>query len=85
MIKVNRDKKLNIQAEAIIRKLEGEYGYYAIRGNYKFLKLLYYKARLFWYKMLNHRGGRKKSYTKGAFNDLARIFAFPKPRILHNI
>lgn len=85
MIKVNREKKLKNQAEAIIRKLEGEYGYYAIRGNYKFLQMLYYKARLFWYKLLNHRGGRKKSYTKEAFNDLVRIFAFPKPRILHNI
>ncbi len=85
MIKANRNKKLKIQAEAIIRKFKGEYGYYAIRGNYKFLKMLYYKARLFWYKMLNHRGGRKKSYTKEAFDDLIRIFAFEKPRILHNI
>ncbi len=85
MIKRNREKKLKVQAEAIVKKLDGEYGYYAIRGNYKFLQTLYYKARLFWYKILNHRGGRKKSYTKDAFDDLIRIFAFPKPRILHNI
>ncbi len=85
MIKRNRHKKLVEQAKAIIRKLKGEHEYYAIRGNYYFLQILDYKARLFWFKMLNHRGGRKKSYTKKTFDDLMRIFAFPKPRILHNI
>ncbi len=85
MIKGNRHRKLIEQAKAIISKLKGEYEYYAIRGNYYFLQTLNYKARLFWLKMLNHRGGRKKSYTKKAFDDLMRIFAFPKPRILHNI
>ena len=85
LIKRNRHKKLKEQQIAIKDKLQGEYGYYAIRGNYKFLSLIYEKARYFWYKILNHRGGRKKSYNSKAFINLIRIFALPKPRILHNI
>jgi group II intron reverse transcriptase/maturase len=85
LIKANRHKKLKEQHKAIKSKLEGTYGYYAIRGNYHFLNLIYEKARLFWYKMLNHRGGRKKSYSSNAFIKLLSIFVFPRPRILHNI
>jgi group II intron reverse transcriptase/maturase len=85
LIKANRHKKLKEQQEAIKSKLQGTYGYYAIRGNYQFLHLIYEKARLFWYKMLNHRGGRKKSYSSDAFIELLRIFVLPRPRILHNI
>ena len=85
LIKGNRHKKLSEQFVKIKKKLQGEYQYYAIRGNFVFLQMLYHKARLFWLKMLNHRGGRKRSYTKDSFNDLIRIFALPKPRILHNI
>ena len=85
MIKSNRHKKLKEQQIAIRNKLQGIYGYFAIRGNYPFLNLIYDKARLFWYKMLNHRGGRKKSYSSDAFIELIRIFALPKPKILHKI
>ncbi len=84
-IKSNRHKKLKEQHKKIKQKLQGYYQYYAIRGNIIFLKTVYHKARLFWLKMLNHRGGRKQSYTKDTFNDLIRIFALPLPRILHNI
>ena len=84
-IKANRHKKLKEQHQAITRKLQGVYQYFAIRGNYKFLNLIYDKAYYFWYKMLNHRGGRKKSYNSKAFIEFKRIFALPKPRILHQI
>jgi len=83
LIKSNRHLKLKVQFEAIYRKLEGTFGYYAIRGNFHFLSTLVYKARLFWFRMLNHRGGRKRSYTKNSFKDLMRIFVLPKPRILY--
>jgi len=85
MIKSNRHKSLKEQQLAISRKLTGIYGYFAVRGNYPFLSLIYEKARLFWLKMLNHRGGRKKSYSSDDFIELIRIFALPKPRILHKI
>ena len=85
MIKANRHKSLKEQQLAISRKLQGTYGYFAVRGNYPFLSLIYEKARLFWLKMLNHRGGRKKSYSSDAFINLIRIFALPKPKILHKI
>ncbi len=84
-IKANRHFKLHEQHKAIRSKLRGYYGYYAIRGNYPFLNLVYYKARLFWMKMLNHRGGRKNSYNKDSYDDLCRIFVLPKPKILHQI
>jgi group II intron reverse transcriptase/maturase len=84
-IKYNRHKKLREQYITIKRKLQGLYQYFAIRGNYHFLCMLKDKAFVIWYKMLNHRGGRKKSYTKSTFNDLMRIFVLPKPKILHNI
>ena len=84
-IKSNRHKKLREQYIKIKQKLQGLYQYFAIRGNYRFLSNLNYKARVFWYKMLNHRGGRKNSYTIETFDKLMRIFAFPKPKILHNI
>jgi len=84
-IKSNRHKKLREQFVKIKQKLGGYYQYYAIRGNIVFLKTIYYKSRLFWFRLLNRRGGRKKSYTKEAFNDLIRIFALPLPKILHNI
>ena len=85
LIKRNRHKKLQEQAKAIIDKLKGTYGYYAIRGNFKFINMLYYKACFFWKKMLNHRGGRKRSYSNEAFTEIIRIFVLPKPRILHKI
>ena len=85
MIKKNRHMKLNEQKKAINRKLQGVYGYFAIRGNYYFLHLLYEKARYFWYKMLNHRGGRKKSYSSKGFIELIRIFALLKPIKLKNV
>ena len=85
MIKANRHKSLKEQQLNISRKLQGTYGYFAVRGNYPFLSLIYEKARLFWLKMLNHRGGRKKSYSSDAFINLIRIFALPKPKILHKI
>ena len=85
MIKFNRHNKFKSQQEAINRKLHGIYGYFAIRGNYNFLHLIYEKARMFWMKMLNHRGGRKKSYNSERFIKLLDIFALAKPRILHKI
>ncbi len=85
LIKANRHKKLKEQQQAITRKLQGIYQYFAIRGNYKFLNLIYDKALFFWYKMLNLRGGRKKSYNSNAFIEFKRIFALPKLRIIHNI
>jgi len=84
-IKSNRHKNLKEQFTKIKQKLLGYYQYYAIRNNYPFLNTLYYKSRYFWVKMLNHRGGRKKSYSKETFSDLLRIFVIPKPRILHRI
>ena len=83
LIKSNRHLKLNEQFEAIYRKLEGTFGYYAIRGNSVFLSTLVHKARLYWFRMLNHRGGRKRSYTVNTFKDLMLTFVLPKPRILH--
>ena len=85
MIKGNRHLKLAEQFAAINSKLTGYYQYYAIRGNSPFLKLIYHKSRFYWVKMLNHRGGRKKSYTIAAFNQLLRIFTLPKPKVLHQI
>ncbi len=67
MIKRNREKKLKVQAEAIVKKLDGEYGYYAIRGNYKFLQMLFYKARLFWYKILWQQRRTQKELYKRSF------------------
>ncbi len=84
-IKSNRHKKLKEQYTKIKQKLQGYYQYYSIRGNQSFLKAVYHKARQYWIKMLNHRGGRKRSYTKETFNDLIRIFPLPLPKILHNI
>ena len=85
MIKKNRHLKLIEQKKAINRKLQGVYVYFAIRGNYYFLHLLYEKARYFWYKMLNHRGGRKKSYSSNGFIELIRIFALLKPIKLKDV
>jgi len=84
-IKGNRHLKLKEQFTVIKRKLQGYYGYYAIRGNSYFLHLIYQKARMFWVKMLNHRGGRKKSYNISSFNELMSIFVLPRPKILHKI
>ena len=85
LIKSNRHKKLIEQCRAINRKLQGVYGYFAIRGNYYFLHLLYEKARYFWYKILNRRGGRKKSYSSKGFIELLRIFPVLKPIKLKNV
>lgn len=84
-IKKNRHMKLIEQKKAINRKLQGVYGYFAIRGNYYFLHLIYEKVRYFWYKMLNHRGGRKKSYSSKGFIELIRIFVLLKPIKLKNV
>lgn len=83
VIKSNRHSKLKEQYMVIKSKLLGYYGYYALRGNYPFLNLLYVKSRTFWIKWLNRRGGQKKSYNKSSFDEFNRKFIIPKPKILH--
>jgi len=85
LIKTNRHLKVVVQFQEIKRKLISYYQYYAVSDNYPFLKMLYYRTRLFWFKMLNRRGGRKKSFTISEFKKFMCKFALPKPRILHVI
>jgi len=80
--KYNRHERLKEQYELLRSILQGQYQYYGIRGNYIFIRALYYKAIRAWLYWLNRRS-QHNSYTWAGYSDLLKHFILPKPKIVH--
>jgi group II intron reverse transcriptase/maturase len=79
----NRHKLVSDQHQKLCQKLQGHYQYFAVRGNYKMLEVVYEQAECAWRYWLNQRSS-KKSVTWDVFDRrFRRVFPLPKPRIIH--
>lgn len=78
--RANRHLPLDNQRETLARKMEGHYGYYGRRTNYRQLVHFYMGVRRLWYKWLNRRDQRHR-LTASEFNAMLRAQPLPCPRI----
>jgi RNA-directed DNA polymerase len=77
-----RHRHLPVQAQhqALTRRIQGHFNYFAVSGNFRSLLLVLEQARRTWYKWLCRRSQRTR-LTWERFADLLRDFPLPKPRI----
>jgi RNA-directed DNA polymerase len=78
----NRHLRVREQWTELCMKIKGYYAYFAIPGNFKFLKQVYRNAIRYWFKWLNRRS-QYNSYTWDGFVNLLKVFPLPRPRIIH--
>jgi len=72
------------QHEALTRRIQGHFNYFAVNGNIRSLRYVTAAARRSWYKWLCRRSQRARLNWK-RFADLLRDFPLPNPRILVSI
>lgn len=80
--KNNRHLSVREQWTDLCMKIRGYYAYFAIRGNFIFLKQIHNRATKFWFKWLNRRS-QYNSYTWKGFRELLKVFRLPYPKITH--
>ncbi len=78
----NRHESIHEQHRMLSKKLQGHYGYYGLRGNYKQLEVVYEKAIDTWRYWLGRRS-RRGYIRKDAFRGFLDRYPLPKPRIVH--
>jgi len=76
----HRHLPVQVQHQALMRRIQGHFNYFAVSGNFRSLLLVVEQARRSWYKWLCRRSHRKR-LTWERFADLLRDFPLPKPRI----
>lgn len=62
-------------------RLRGHYNYYGIRGNSHSLYRFFKWAMECTFKWLNRRGGKRKSFTWGRFQEILGLVNIARPRI----
>jgi len=80
----NRHEPLKEQYRMLCLKLRGHYQYYGIRGNYRCLELLLWKAIRAWRYWLSRRSSKSYIQWEKFLRILAR-YPLPAPRIVHCI
>jgi len=70
------------QHQTLSRKLQGHYGYYGIRSNYRLLEVVYEKTLDMWRRWLGRRS-RKGYQTFVAFENFLERYPLSNPRIVH--
>ena len=78
----NRHMLVQEQHRTLSRKLQGHYGYYGIRGNYRMLEQVYENTLVMWRRWLGRRSS-KGYLTCVAFDEFIEHYPLPKPRIVH--
>jgi len=76
----HRHLPVKVQHQALTRRIQGHFNYFAVSGNFRSLLLVVEQARRSWYKWLCRRSQRTR-LTWERFADLLRDFPLPKPRI----
>jgi RNA-directed DNA polymerase len=76
----HRHLPIAVQHQALTRRIQGHFNYFAVSGNFRSLLLVLEQARRSWYKWLCRRSQRTR-LTWERFADLLRDFPLPQPRI----
>ena len=80
----NRHLLVREQHLTLCRKLQGHYGYYGIRSNYKMLEAVYEETLRMWRRWLGSRS--RRGYLRiEAFVKFLERYPLPKPRIVHAV
>jgi len=80
-IKENRHLKGGFFIKALNRRLRGHYNFYNVPGNLFSLWRFFKWAVKCSFKWLNRRGGKRKSFTWGAFNKAIERLGIAKPEM----
>jgi RNA-directed DNA polymerase len=75
----HRHDPLNEQHEMLVKKIEGHYGYYGIKGNFPALAKVFYAAERIWRKALARRSQQRLPWPK--MKRILERFPLPKPHI----
>lgn len=76
----HRHDKVRVQQQALAAKLTGHYAYYGVTGNFRSLKLFYWKVRRIWHKWLCRRSQRGYLNWEQMLR-LLEQYPLPEPRI----
>jgi RNA-directed DNA polymerase len=76
----NRHQRIRKQSETMKSKLQGHYNYYGIMGNSRGINQFYDGVMRTWYQWLNRRS-QHRSYTWEEFNEMAKRYDIPKPKV----
>lgn len=80
----NRHSPVHEQHRTLSRKLQGHYGYYGVRSNFRLIEVVYERAIESWRRWLGRRSS--KGYLGiEAFAVFLERYPLPKPRIIHDI
>jgi RNA-directed DNA polymerase len=79
----NRHQKVRDQHRALVKKLQGHYGYYGITGNSIALGNFFFEVRRTWKKWLSRRS-QKSSIDWPEFEALLERYPLPKPLAVHS-
>lgn len=80
--RAHRHEPVAEQYKTLCKKLNGHYGYYGIRLNYRALKAVYEHTRQSWRKWLSRRSWRS-AIKWDKFLLMERRYPLPRPRIVH--
>ncbi len=80
----NRHMPLKEQYRVLCLKLKGHYQYYGIRGNYRCLEMLLWKAERSWRYWLSRRSWKSR-IPWDKFVIILEHNCLPRPRIVHSI
>jgi len=82
--RMNRHTLVHEQHQTLCKKLQGYYGYYGIRGNYRMLEVIYNETLRAWRRWLGQRS-RKGYLNFKAFVKFLERYPLPLPRIVHAV
>ena len=80
----HRHESIPEQHRALVRRIQGHFNYFGIRGNERCLHLVAYWATCSWFKWLNRRSQRSCLNWK-RFNALLGQYPLPAPVALHTL
>lgn len=80
----HRHWSVKAQHDALKRKLQGHYNYFAVRGNSQSVGVVAYRARRSWFKWLCRRSQRSR-LNWDRFNDLLRDFPLAAPKVTKSL
>ncbi|OGR12094.1 MAG: group II intron reverse transcriptase/maturase [Deltaproteobacteria bacterium RIFOXYB12_FULL_58_9] len=75
----HRHQSVREQHVALVRRIQGHFNYFGVRGNLHSLDLLASSARRSWFKWLTRRSQRTRLTWK-RFGDLMKDYPFPRPK-----
>ena len=82
--KKNRHADVPWQYTKLCQKLRGHYNYFAVRGNYKMLEVVYEYTMRSWRHWLSRRCSKGGMSWEKFEKRISKVFALPIPRIKHD-